>query len=226
MRASKRIDTNQPTRRRPMSLLNTTVKQIQAMVGVRLDGVFGPVTGAAVLAALEAHHRQTRVTPKESENFGFDARTERYLSTLAPVAQRNFRRFTAQAQATAAAMGTDYVMISGARTMAKQRELYRKWKAGTGGKAAAPGFSDHNFGIAGDYGVFRGGRYLDGSKVAEERKLALAVHRAVAANAASYGLYWGGNWKGRSNDPPHFGLMTRMSMAEKRRAMSAGKELE
>ncbi len=44
--------------------------------------------------------------------------------------------------------GASIVVVSGFRTMAKQRELYRLYKAGRGNLAAAPGYSNHQSGHA------------------------------------------------------------------------------
>lgn len=201
--------------------LRTMTKTLQSLVGTEMDGVFGPVTAAATVAAL----MNSRTPPKHAEDFVFDARTEGNLATLTRGAQHRFRPFVAQAQAVAAAMGCDYRMISGTRSYAEQAVLRKRWQAGTGGKAAAAGYSNHNFGIAGDFGVFLGSRYMDGSKVRSERELALAVHKAVATKAAGHKLVWGGTWKGKSNDPPHFEVWTGLTMKQKRDRVKAGREV-
>jgi peptidoglycan LD-endopeptidase CwlK len=167
------------------------VLEIQRAVGVKADGIFGPVTAGAVLA---------RLAGQAPEAPGLDARSERTLATLDPKARQAMRAFLGAAQATAATLGCDYVAISGTRTPAEQDRLYEAWKAGTGGKAARAGYSWHNFGVAMDCGVFRGGRYLDEAEPAT----AARVHQACAAHAPARGLEWGGNWKGASCDPPHY----------------------
>ncbi|MEO6788087.1 MAG: M15 family metallopeptidase, partial [Chthoniobacteraceae bacterium] len=57
------------------------------------------------------------------------------------------------------------------------------------------GHSNHNFGIAFDIGVFKGGKYLPESP----------DYRKVGAIGAGIGLDWGGNWKS-FEDQPHFEL--------------------
>lgn len=207
-----------------MSELRTMTRRVQAMVGTRRDGIWGPVTAQATLAWM--HNAQAasgaemvEEPPKRAEAAEFDARTEMNLKTLDPKAQAKFRQLVARAQAIAASMGCEYRAISGHRTYAEQAKLRAAWQAGRGGKAAAPGYSNHNFAIAVDFGVFQGGDYLDGSQVKIRRDLAAAVHRAVAEVARPMGMEWGGDWRGRDCDPPHFQLTTNLSMAEKRRRM-------
>ena len=81
---------------------------------------------------------------------------------------------------------------------------------------AKGGQSNHNFGIALDFGVFKDGKYLDGSKLKSDKTLASAVHRQVAEKVASkHGIEWGGNWTS-FKDEPHFEYPTGLSMAQKR----------
>jgi len=56
-------------------------------------------------------------------------------------------------------------IISGLRTYAEQDALYAQGRAKTGPKVtnARGGYSNHNFGIAFDVGVFEGNRYLPDS---------------------------------------------------------------
>ncbi len=199
------------------------VRAIQRHVGVKVDGIFGPVSAAAV----REHLRPTLggMPAERAVDFEFDERTERNLRTLLPKAQRGFRPFIAQAMAVAAGMGVELKAISGTRTYAEQARLRRRWKAGKGGKAAAPGYSNHNFGIALDLGCFKARRYLDGSKKRAERELAMRVYEAISHVADKYGIDWGGDWRGRDCDPPHFEVRTGLSMNEKRALVAAGKEV-
>ena len=59
-------------------------------------------------------------------------------------------------QAAAASAGISLSATSGFRTMEQQQELYRKYQAGTGALAAAPGYSNHQNGIAMDIGGVSG----------------------------------------------------------------------
>ena len=59
----------------------------------------------------------------------------------------------------AARDGVTIVVVSGFRTMAKQRELYKLYKAGRGNLAAPPGFSNHQSGHALDLNTKARGVY-------------------------------------------------------------------
>jgi len=185
-----------------MSLVGD-IKTIQRAVGATADGVFGPRTARKVLEHLA---RLSMVEPPQDAEAGrqdggapLDERTRRILDTLDSKAVEQFTEFLLLAKATAATYGCDYVAISGTRSWDEQSELYRTYQSG-GPKAAPPGYSWHNFGTAIDCGVFRGKAYLDDS----DAETASRVHAACAAHAQRCGLAWGGAWKGRSCDPPHY----------------------
>lgn len=137
-----------------------------------------------------------------------DARTQKYIATLDPKCQARFRYFAMAAKDVAAAFGCEYVMISGHRTWEEQEALFDQRPRVT---KARGGYSNHNFGIAGDFGVFKDGAYLDES----DPQLASRVHKACAALAPKYGLEWGGTWK-TFTDEPHYELKTGLTMASKR----------
>jgi peptidoglycan L-alanyl-D-glutamate endopeptidase CwlK len=183
---------------KPVSLIEN-IKTIQRAVGVRADGVFGPRTAAEVLK----HLARVEMVEDAGETpaLPLDERTLKTLATLDAKARADFEDFMLLAKATAATMGCDYIAISGTRTWEEQAELHRKYKAG-GPKAAAPGYSWHNYGVAIDCGVFKGGGkiYCDDTQPA----LAERVHAACAAHAKPCGLLWGGEFKGKSCDPPHY----------------------
>ena len=82
-------------------------------------------------------------------------------------------------------------------TYDEQNALYDQGR-GTSGKVvtnARGGYSNHNFGIAFDIGVWEGGKYVDDSP----------KYKAVGALGMELGLDWGGNWKS-IQDEPHFQL--------------------
>lgn len=177
-----------------MSLIDD-IKTIQRAVGAKADGVFGPRSAQAVLLELSAKAGLERDLPPAE----LDARTLATLATLDAKARPDFEEFMLLAKATAATMGCDYVAISGTRTWEEQAELHRKYKAG-GPQAAAPGYSWHNYGVAIDCAVFKGKIYCDDTQPA----LAERVHAACAEHAKPCGLLWGGEFKGKSCDPPHY----------------------
>lgn len=143
-----------------------------------------------------------------------DPRTLRNIQTLDPKARDAFALFARCAKTVAAGFGCDYIMICGNRTWAEQDALYARGRTAPGPKVtnAKGGQSNHNFGIAADFGVFRGKVYLDDS----DPKLASRVHRACAEHAESCGLDWGGHWRG-FEDEPHYEVSTGLSLADKRR---------
>lgn len=208
-----------------MSDLRETTKNIQRATGEDDDGVFGMRTALAVMRALnvaagieEDATAKTPSAPSEEWKRGLDSRTISHIATLDEKCRERFAEFALLAKATAATLGCDYVMISGDRSYAEQDALYAEGRTKPGKivTKARGGYSDHNFGIAGDFGVFRGKAYLDNTDPA----FAAKVHKACSVHAEACGLEWGGTWKG-FKDLPHYGVKTGLTMAERRKRMSA-----
>lgn len=187
------------------------------------DNWEGEKTRMALQAA--AKFVRSELLPPAPEETELDSRTLRNIATLDPKAQPAFRQLASLGKAIANRHGCDYVMISGNRTWAEQDALYAQpWdgKDNDGdGRVdesdekvtnAKGGQSNHNFGIAGDFAVFRGGKYLDSA----EPSIAAMIHSAVAdaAQTAELNIEWGGDWKFR--DTPHFEISTGLTLAEKR----------
>jgi peptidoglycan L-alanyl-D-glutamate endopeptidase CwlK len=137
-----------------------------------------------------------------------DARTVKNIATLDPKARLIFQGFAQEAKIIAEELGCDYVGISGHRTWEEQDRLFTQRPRVTN---AAGGQSNHNFGIAMDFGVFQGRVYLDDANPA----LASKVHCAVGAIANRHGLEWGGHWA-KFKDEPHFEIETGLSLKQKR----------
>ena len=97
----------------------------------------------------------------------------------------------------AAASGIAIRVISGLRTYEEQDALYAQGRTAPGSVVtnARGGYSNHNFGIAFDIGVFEGNRYLGDSP----------KYKAVGVLGMDLGLEWGGNWK-TIVDQPHYQL--------------------
>lgn len=147
----------------------------------------------------------------------FDARTEKNLATLDQRAVPKFREFIQEARELAAQLGCEYVAISGNRTWKEQDALYAQGRTKPGNVVtnAKGGQSNHNFGIALDFAVFKGGKYLDES----DPRTANRIHAAAGKIAHEYGLDWGGLWK--TQDTPHFEIRTGISLAMKRERYKA-----
>jgi peptidoglycan L-alanyl-D-glutamate endopeptidase CwlK len=122
-----------------------------------------------------------------------DARSEGHIATLLPEVRPLARALVHKA----AAMGIQIRIISGFRTYEAQAALYAQGRTSPGRVVtnARPGYSNHNFGIAFDVGVFEGSRYLGESP----------KYKAVGALGMDIGLEWGGSWK-TLVDEPHFQL--------------------
>ena len=203
-----------------MSNLVEITKGLQRELGVEVDGKAGLVTIGAAIATIRAlrmdHSEPKEGPPMTSAAMIFDPRTERVLESLDSKAVPMFRQFLCLAKGTAASLGCDYVLISGNRTFAEQDAIYAEGRTRPGEirTRARGGYSNHNFGIACDAGVFQGKLYLDGGS-ATQQQLASRVHKAVSLHAAACGLEWGGNWKSIV-DQPHFQVATGKTTAQLR----------
>lgn len=198
-----------------MSLVDT-IKNIQRVVGVTADGVFGPVTAGAVWVALNKNE-DTGETPALPSS-DIDPRSAGNIATLDTKAREAFQEFYRLANATAATFGCSYVMIGGHRTWEEQDALYAQGRTKPGDivTKARGGQSNHNFGIAADFGVFMGKAYLDSSNPSK----AAQVHKACSMHAAACGLEWGGSWTS-FKDAPHYEVATGLTMAQKRNVYEA-----
>jgi peptidoglycan L-alanyl-D-glutamate endopeptidase CwlK len=168
--------------------LDATIRAVQAKLGVTVDGNPGPQTWSAI-------HRSIVGEPPVSSGTGTlaDERSERNIATLLPQVQPLARALIE----SAAAIGIAIKVISGTRTYEEQNALYEQGRTKPGHVVtnARGGYSNHNFGVAFDIGVFEGGRYLNESP----------AYKAVGAIGMKLGLEWGGNWK-TIQDEPHFQL--------------------
>jgi peptidoglycan L-alanyl-D-glutamate endopeptidase CwlK len=141
----------------------------------------------------------------------FDERSEKNIATLHPRAQAKAREFMQAVVPIMLQRGVDVRIISGTRSYAEQDALYAKRPKVTNARG---GFSNHNFGVAWDIGLFRGKSYLEDSP----------LYKEVGGIGKSLGLEWGGDWKSIV-DEPHFEVKTGLTMAEKRARVAAGKDL-
>jgi peptidoglycan LD-endopeptidase CwlK len=164
------------------------IRAVQEAVGVSADGKAGPETWRAIY---------DRVCPNaqapEPAADKVDDRSERVIATLLPEVQPYARALVAKT----AANGITIKVISGLRTYDEQNDLYAQGRTKSGEIVtnARGGYSNHNFGIAFDIGVFEGSKYLDESP----------KYKAAGALGTDLGLEWGGNWK-TIQDEPHFQL--------------------
>ena len=168
--------------------MDANIRAVQAKLGVTVDGNPGPQTWDAIYRQIVG----SAPIPTGTTTLA-DERSERNIATLLPEVQPLARALIENT----AAIGICIKALSGTRSYDEQNTLYEQGRSQPGRIVtnARGGYSNHNFGIAFDIGVFEGGRYLDESP----------AYKAVGALGMKLGLEWGGNWK-TIQDEPHFQL--------------------
>lgn len=139
----------------------------------------------------------------------FDERSERNLKTLLPAAQGRFRDFLAALLDA----GLEAKIISGTRSYPEQAELYAQGRTKPGPivTRAKPGYSNHNFGVAIDIGLWNGKDYLEDSP----------LYKKAGEIGKKMGLAWGGDWSS-FKDLPHFEYPTGLTLAQMRQHVIDG----
>jgi len=191
------------------------IAAVQAKLGIDVDGRAGPQTWGAIYARLV--EKKIDGLPPSQALAPVDARSEKVIATLLPEVQPMARALVQKATAA----GISIRIISGLRTYAEQDALYAQGRTAPGNVVtnARGGYSNHNFGIAFDVGVFEGNRYLGDSP----------KYKAVGVLGMDLGLEWGGSWK-TIVDQPHYqlrpswaaGLAERQMLAELRARHAGG----
>jgi peptidoglycan L-alanyl-D-glutamate endopeptidase CwlK len=199
--------------------LDTLIRDVQSSLGLKDDGKPGPLTWAAIYDRIIGLPNATVATPTILTGGTVDARSEGNIATLHARVQPYARSLVQRA----AAVGITLKIISALRSYAEQTALYAQGRSKPGAKVtnANAGYSNHNFGIAFDIGIFSGNSYLDDSP----------KYKAVAPIAIDLGLTWGGSWKS-IDDEPHYELrpawaseMTESQMlTELRRRKDSGRD--
>ena len=195
------------------------VRAVQRKLGVEVDGRAGPQTWGAVYQYIVRPRSEPRVAftaPQDRAN----ERSEKAIATLLPEVRPYARALFFKARDQGIAIN----ILSGTRSYEEQDRLYAKGRTAPGPKVtnARAGYSNHNFGIAFDIGVFDGNRYLPESP----------LYKAIGALGMELGLDWGGNWKSIV-DQPHFELRPawaadmpeRSMLAELRSRRAAGENI-
>ena len=167
------------------------ISAIQKKLGVQVDGRAGPETWGAIYAHI-VKPKIGGLSPAEAIE-AVDPRSEKNIATLLPEIQPIARTLVQKAVQS----GIQIKILSGLRTYAEQNDLYSLGRTKPGKKVtnARGGYSNHNFGIAFDVGVFEGTKFLSDS----------VKYKAVGVLGMDMGLEWGGNWK-TIVDQPHFQL--------------------
>ena len=167
------------------------IAAVQQELGVEVDGKAGPQTWGAIYERLVKNEVDGQ---KPCEALALvDSRSEKVIAILLPEVRPMARMLVQKASAA----GIGIKIISGLRTYEEQNALYAQGRTAPGHIVtnARGGYSNHNFGIAFDIGVFEGNRYLPNSP----------KYKAVGVLGVDLGLEWGGNWK-TIVDQPHFQL--------------------
>ena len=167
------------------------IAAIQEALGVEVDGKAGPATWGAIYSRLVSKKIDGR-KPAEALD-PVDSRSEKHIATLHPEVRPMARALVHKA----ALAGIKIIIISAHRSFDEQDALYAQGRTKPGSivTKARGGYSNHNFGIAFDVGVFEGNKYLRDSP----------KYKAVGAMGVDLGLEWGGNWR-NFTDQPHFQL--------------------
>ena len=199
--------------------LDTVIRDVQKAVGVEPDGKPGPMTWEAVHARILGAPVTSDCAVPVAQKERVDDRSERAIATLHARVQPYARALVH----AAAAQGITIKVLSGTRTYVEQADLYAKGRTTGGSRVtnAGPGYSNHNFGIAFDIGVFSGSKYVEEGP----------QYKAVGSLGVNLGLDWGGNWKSIV-DEPHFqlrpswskGMSERDMLAELRNRKAHGKD--
>jgi len=171
--------------------LQEMITAVQKSLGVTVDGKAGPETWNAIykkilMSDVAGEKADLDISP-------VDSRSEKNISSLDPKIQSLARTLVHKA----ASVGITIKVISGLRTYEEQDALYAQGRTKPGKIVtnARAGYSNHNFGIAFDIGVFEGNKYLGESP----------KYKAVGMLGMDIGLEWGGSWKSIV-DEPHFQL--------------------
>lgn len=187
-----------------------------------IDGVWGNLSKGAFAEYKKSVNKVIIPTSSELKVVTpFDPLTEKHLRSMRPVAQDKFREVLGIViPMMKEKYDVDVRLISGTRTYAEQDWLYEQGRTRSGSiiTDARGGFSNHNFGVAGDLGLFKDNRYLD----EEDERLSTSYYREIAIIAKRMGMTWGGDWR-TFVDPPHF-QYGNLSIADMRKRVEQGLE--
>ena len=131
----------------------------------------------------------------------YSKRTLENLSGLNRQARAKFEAFFAAAAPILTKHGVTFEVLSGLRSYAQQAALFAQGRTKPGKIVtnARPGSSWHNYGLAIDLGLFKGGVYLD----ERNPRLADRVYSELGALAKSLDIEWAGYWTSFT-ETPHF----------------------
>lgn len=210
--------------------LDAVVRAVQKKLGVSVDGNPGPGTWTAIhkqiVGKAPVSPPQEPPAPPVVEGGKADSRSEENIATL----HERVRPYARALISKAASQGIIIKVISGMRTYAEQDALYEQGRSKPGKIVtnARGGYSNHNFGVAFDIGIFTGSSDPEKAKTYVSES---PVYKAIGALGTDIGLDWGGNWTS-PKDEPHFqlrpawaaGLAERAMLTKLRERKAAGKD--
>lgn len=184
------------------------VRAVQEKLGVGVDGRAGPQTWGAIYKRIVDRSSPPDLALTEVSDLT-NQRSEKVIATLHARVQPYARALHFKAREH----GITINIISGTRTYAEQDALYAQGRTRPGNVVtnARGGYSNHNFGIAFDIGLFERNQYLGESP----------MYKAIGALGVELGLEWGGNWK-TLVDQPHYQLRPAWASELTERQMLAG----
>lgn len=144
-----------------------------------------------------------------------DLRSWKNITTLNSAAQRKCLEWLERCRD----MSLPVVVICGTRTYAEQDALYARGRTEEGNIVtnARGGQSNHNFGIAWDFGVFDRVNETGGAGKYHGED---PVYHLAGEIAEELGLEWGGRWK--FADEPHIQLKLGLTLAQIRDRFESG----
>lgn len=148
-------------------------------------------------------------------------RTKRTIENLGSLNKKALAKldpFLSEAELAMEKEGVAIEVISGLRSWSAQAKLYAQGRTQPGPivTKARPGSSWHNYGLAIDLGLFKGGKYLDSSNPAYADKL----YAIIGKIAAKHGIEWAGNWTS-FQETPHFQITFGLTLRTARAKMEA-----
>ena len=187
--------------------IEVMVRAVQEKLGIDVDGRAGPQTWAAIYQHIVDRSSPIDIALTESEDRA-NQRSEKVIASLHRVVQPYARALYFKARGH----GLTINIISGTRSYAEQDALHAQGRTRPGNIVtnARGGYSNHNFGVAFDVGLFERNQYLGESP----------LYKAVGALGEELGLEWGGNWR-TIVDQPHFQLRPAWATALTERQMLA-----
>lgn len=200
--------------------LDATIRAVQKKLGVFVDGRPGPETWGAVQLAVVDDKRPAEIKKVDpptlaGEGKTADSRSERVIATL----DFRVRPYARALIERAASQGIVIKVISGMRSYAEQDALYAQGRTKPGKVVtnARAGFSNHNFGLAFDIGIFKGSSDPEKAKTFVPES---PLYKVIGALGTNLGLEWGGSWTS-IKDEPHFQLRPTWAAGMKERTMLA-----